>query len=88
MRFLHYNLQLKADDVVKVELDGQANVQLMDYSNFCNYKNGKSYRYYGGLQKVSPARIAPPYQGNWYLCIDLGGYAGTVHASVAVEKNC
>jgi len=86
MEFIHHDLQLNSNDVVRIELDKQANVKLMDYSNYCNYKNGKAHRYFGGTQKVSPARIVPPHAGSWYLCIDLGGYAGTVRASVIVER--
>lgn len=86
MEFIHYDLHLNSNDVVKIELDKQANVKLMDYSNFCNYKEGKEHRYYGGVQQISPARIATPYSGNWYLCIDLGLAGGYIKSSVTVEK--
>lgn len=86
MKFLKYELQLDPSDAVEVSLDGQANVQLMDWSNFNNYKNGKSYCYYGGLQKVSPAVLVPPYAGHWYLAVDLGGYVGEVNVGVEIVK--
>lgn len=82
MNFLHYDLQLGANDVVEVTLDKQANVLLLDDTNFAKYKRGERHRYYGGLAKVSPARLSAPYSGHWHLVVDLGGYAGTVRASV------
>ena len=86
MNYLHYDLMLNAGDVVVVTLDKQANVRLLDDSNFYSYKSGQRHSYYGGLAKVSPTRIAAPHAGHWHLVIDLGGYAGTVNASVRVEK--
>lgn len=86
MNYLHYELQLNANDIVEVTLDKQANVRLLDDINFSNYQNGQSHNYYGGSAKVSPARLRPPYPGHWHLVIDLGGYAGTVQASVRTLK--
>ncbi len=86
MNYLHYDLQLDAGDTVEVTLDKQANVQLMDDSNFSNYKQGQRFRYYGGLAKQSPFRLAAPHAGHWKLVIDLGGYTGSVRASVNTLK--
>ena len=82
MNFLHYDLNLSSNDVVEVTLDKQANVRLLDDINFSRYKSGGQHTYYGGLAKTSPARISAPHSGHWHLVIDLGGYAGTVSASV------
>lgn len=82
MKFLHYELQLSGNDIVEVALDKQANVRLLDAINFSHYQMGRRHKFYGGLAKVSPLRIQPPHPGNWHLVVDLGGYAGTVHASV------
>lgn len=87
MNFLHYELELGQNDVVVVTLDKQANVQLMDSSNFDNYRRRERFSYYGGLVKQSPFRLKPPHGGNWHLAIDLGGYAGSVSASVNVERH-
>ena len=87
MNFLQYDLQLGPNDVVEVTLDNQANVRLLDAVNFAKYKRGEQHRYHHGeLAKVSPLRIRAPYAGHWYLVIDLGGYAGTVRASVRTIK--
>jgi len=75
-------LQLKPDEAVKVILDKQANVRFLDELNFNNYKNGKKHTYFGGQAKSSPIHIKPPSSGHWHLVIDLGGYPGSVRASV------
>lgn len=84
MNFLKYELSLDAQDAVKVILNGQANVRLMDYSNFQAYRNGRQHRYYGGLATVSPYVVKPPHAGQWYLAIDLGGNTGRINASVTL----
>lgn len=86
MNFLHYEFQLESDDIVEVILDKQANVRLLDDLNFSFYQRGKQHSYYGGLAKRSPVRIPCPNAGHWHLVIDLGGYSGTVTASVKVIK--
>ncbi len=82
MNYLHYELELTPGDVVEVTLDKQANVRLLDEMNFSNYKRGERHTYHGGLAKESPVRLPAPHPGHWHLVIDLGGYSGTVRASV------
>jgi hypothetical protein len=86
MNFLHYELDLSRGDTVEVMLDKQANVRLLDPINYSSYQRGEKHRYYGGLSKVSPLKLQAPYAGHWHLVIDLGGYAGTVRASVRTIK--
>lgn len=86
MNFLHYDLNLKSNDIVEVTLDTQANVRLLDAINFSKYKHGQRHTYYGGLAKKSPVQIRPPHPGQWHLVIDLGGYGGRVNASVRTIK--
>ncbi len=86
MNFLHYHFQLDSGDAVEVTLDKQANVRLLDDTNFSLYKRGERHTYYGGLAKVSPIMLHAPRAGHWNLVIDLGGYAGTVKASVRTIK--
>lgn len=82
MNFLHYELQLGPGEAVQVTLDKQANVRLLDDLNFQRYQRGEQHTYHGGLSKTSPVHLRPPHPGHWHLVIDLGGYAGTVRASV------
>ena len=81
MNFLHYEFDLSTGDVVEVTLDKQANVRLLDNSNYALFQNGQQHRYYGGLAKTSPIKLAAPHGGHWHVVVDLGGYAGTVRAS-------
>ena len=82
MNYLHYELDVNPRDVVQVTLNKQANVRLLDSPNYQNYRAGRQYKYYGGHATTSPATLRAPYQGHWHLVIDLGGYSGTVRASV------
>jgi hypothetical protein len=84
MNFLHYEFDLSDDDAIEVTLDKQANVRLLDDSNFAAFQQGKQHRYHGGLAKTSPVVLAAPHAGHWHVVVDLGGYAGTVRASARV----
>lgn len=84
MNFLHYEFELSGGDAVRVTLDRQANVWLLDGLNFNKYRRGEAHEYYGGLATRSPYFVRAPHSGQWHLAIDLGGYAGTVRASVGV----
>lgn len=84
MKFLHSEVDAGPSDVVRVTLDTQANVKMMDSHNFRRYQNDQSHEYYGGLAKVSPLDISPPYRGRWHVAVDLGGYGGSVRATVSV----
>ncbi len=84
MNFLHYPVRASAGDVVEVTLSSQANVRLMDDTNYAHYRRGQRHTFYGGLAKVSPARIPVPHGGSWHVVIDLGGYAGSIRAGVRV----
>jgi hypothetical protein len=86
MKFLHYEVDAGRDDIITVTLDKQANVKVMDAKNFRKYRTGQKHTCYGGLVKQSPANITPPRQGHWHVVVDLGGYTGTVRASVRVLK--
>lgn len=86
MNFLHTEEYLNHGDGFEVSLDSQANVLLLDDSNFSNYRAGSSYRYSGGLAKQSPVVLRVPHSGRWHLVVDLGGYRGNVRAGVSVLK--
>lgn len=84
MNFLHYQVSLSSNSAVRVTLDKQANVRLLDNNNFQKYRNGQEHRYFGGRAERSPMVISAPHAGNWHVVIDLGGYGGSVRASVSV----
>jgi hypothetical protein len=86
MEHLRYDLgNLKKGSTVVVTLQNRANVQLMTSSEYTNYKAGRRYRYHGGRVTRSPFRITVPSNGHWIVAIDLGGYAGRISASIAVQ---
>ena len=86
MQHLRYDLgSLKKGATVVVTLQSQANVQLMTSTDYSNYKAGRHYRYHGGRVTRSPFRITVPSNGHWMVAVDLGGHAGRISASVAVE---
>jgi len=84
MNFLHQELDAGPDDVIEVTLNGQANVMLLDAAGYDQYRRGESFRYHGGLEKTSPARLVPPRRGRWHVVVDLGGFTGRVRAGVRV----
>lgn len=84
MNFLHQEFEAGPGDVVEVTLDGQANVLLLDGAAYSNYQTGKSYKYYGGLAKVSPMLLPVPHHGQWHVVVDLGGYSGKIKAGIRV----
>ena len=86
MNFLHYDLSFLADDVVEVTLDKQANVILLDDINFSSYRRRQPHTYFGGRALKSPMILKPPHPGHWHLVVDLGGFPGTVRASVRILK--
>jgi len=84
MDHLHYEFNLNASDSVKVSLAKQANIRLMDSTNYQYYKSGRAHQFYGGLAKTSPFIVNPPHAGKWHIAIDLGGYSGRISATVNI----
>ena len=84
MKFLRSEFTVGTDEVIEVTLDKQANVRLLDDTNFSRYKRGERHTCYGGLAKISPVRLSPPHYGRWHVVVDLGGYRGSVRASMAL----
>lgn len=86
MRFQKYDLgHIEAGRTVMVALQGnEANVKLLDPTNFNSYQAGRRHWFYGGHYKRSPVSIRVPRAGTWYLTVDLGGHSGSVRSSVRV----
>lgn len=81
---LHYEIEAKSSDIIEVGLDADANVMLLDDSNYVNYAKGIHFEYSGGFAQASPVHIGIPYDGRWHLVIDLGGRSGVVHPKVNI----
>jgi hypothetical protein len=85
MKFLDYQVQTQDGDVIRVDLSGnEANVRVMDESNFQSYRAGGQHRCFGRHYRKSPAIITPPHSGQWHVVVDLGRAAGRVRAAVRV----
>lgn len=85
-QFIHSDLGNRSrGDVVEITLSGSAaNVMLMDSSNFNSYKNGRAFRYTGGLARQSPVRLQVPSSGRWHAVVDMRGLRGNVRAAFRV----
>jgi hypothetical protein len=85
-QFIHSDLGNRSrGDVVEVTLSGSAaNVMLLDTANLNSYKNGRRFRYTGGLTKRSPVRLQVPSSGRWHAVVDMRGLRGNVRASFRV----
>lgn len=76
---------MRGGEVVRITLSGAAaNVCLLDSSNFQNYRNGRQYRYIGGLAKKSPVTLQVPRAGHWHVTVDMNGLRGSVRSSIRV----
>ena len=84
MDFIHYEINAGPSDTVEVTVDKQANVLLLDESNFQRYRQRRSYRYHGGRALRSPVRLQPPHSGSWHVVIDLGGGRGQIRSACRV----
>jgi hypothetical protein len=85
-RYASYDLGERDEgDRVIVKLRGAvANVLLLDHQNFSRYRAGLRFSYLGGLRRRSPVELRVPYDGHWYVAVDLGGRRGRTEASVKV----
>lgn len=86
MQFIHHELGHRtAGEIVEISLSGnQANVRLMDSSNFSNYRNGRQHRCIGGRAQRSPVRLQIPSTGHWHVAVDMVGLSGSVRSGARV----
>ncbi len=86
MHFTHYDLGYRKNgEIAEVTLSGNAaNIRLVNSSNLSNYKNGKPHRYYGGLAKQFPVKLAIPNSDNWHIVVDMQGLQGQVRSSARI----
>ena len=75
MQFIYHDLGHRTGgEIVEITLSGNAaNVLLMDSTNFNSYRNGRQYRYIGGLARKSLVRLQIPSSGHWYVAVDRQG---------------
>ena len=83
--YLFSQVDLKRGDIVRVTVDRRANVLMMIPEAYENYKHQINYTYYGGYAITSPLEIPAPFEGKFYVVIDLPG-GGELKYSIAVVK--
>ncbi len=87
MRYIYNDLgQRRRGDIVEFTLRGiQANIALMDSSNYSAFRNGRKWRGVNRLAIGSPVRLGVPSSGHWYGVIYIPpGYTGRVNGSIGV----
>jgi hypothetical protein len=87
VQFVYSDLGIrKAGDIVECTLSGtEANVALLDSSNYSAFKSGRKWRGVGGLAKRSPVHLTVPRGGRWYAVAYITpGYRGSVRAGFRV----
>lgn len=75
--------QCKHGDVFRVELTAAANVFMVDSSNLSSFKNGRDFRYYGGLITRSPHDFVVPRAGRWHIVAHTWGLRNSARISVS-----
>lgn len=81
--YAHYSLPLiRKGGTVRVEIDDDANVLLLDDAAFMAYRERRPFNYVGGAYAPGTHLIGVPRDANWHVVIDLGGRAGTLTHSV------
>jgi hypothetical protein len=70
-------------DVWRVELDKQANVFLVDSSNYSSFKAGRSFNYRGGGRITkTPHDFVIPSSGRWYIVAHSWGLRDAARVSL------
>lgn len=85
MQYIYRDLgQRRRGDIVQFNLSGsQANIGLLDSSNYTAFRNGRSFRGVVRLATGSPVSLAIPTSGHWYGVIYVPpGYTGRVNGSI------
>jgi len=82
MNFLHYQIKADPSKIVRVTINGDATIKLMDPLNFSKYKLGKEHSFQGGVYPASSVEFRVPHREEWHVVIDLGGRSGEIKASV------
>lgn len=87
MQYIYRDLgERRRGDVVQFNLAGsQANIGLLDGSNYSAFKGGRNFRGVVRLATGSPVRLAIPSSGRWYGVIYVPpGYTGRVRGSIGL----
>jgi hypothetical protein len=81
--FLHQRILLNRGAVAVLECDTQCNFMLLDDQNFNDYRDGRSFEYFGQYFEYFPAQIVAPHSGYWNVVIDLGGARANIKYNIS-----
>jgi len=86
MKYLTIDLgNLDSSTPVRVDITGtEANVQLLDATNYARYMRSEHFHYVGGHYKQSPAMLRTTHPAHWYVVADLGGGRGRLGITATV----
>ena len=84
----HYTLDwVREGDLVRVQIDDDANVLLLDDLGFSSYLRQLPFSYVGGAYGPGPHLLGVKESGRWHLVIDRGGRAGNIKHSVGITHH-
>lgn len=83
MEFIYSDLGiLSGGEEFEVFISRDANVCLLDSTNFFRYKSNSDFSYIGGHYRKGVCRLQVPSAGQWYIVIDLGGEGGNIRYDI------
>ncbi|WP_363184596.1 DUF1883 domain-containing protein [uncultured Thiocystis sp.] len=71
-------------EIVDISLANGTNMRLMDSARSPRYRGGGNHRYYGGLAKRSPTKLATSNAAIWHVTVDAQGLRSRTRASVLI----
>lgn len=75
----HYALpHAQAGDVVRVEIDTDANILLLTDDGLAAYRRHAPFHYIGGGYAKGKHALGVPASGSWHVIVDLSGRPGHV----------
>jgi hypothetical protein len=78
---------VREGDVVRVQIDNDANVLLLDDPGFSAYLRHLPFNYVGGAFAPGAHLLSVRKAGRWHVVIDLGGRQGQLTHSVGVTHH-
>ena len=85
MKCIHADLDYRQKgEIVEISSANGTNVRLMDSARFPRCRAGRNHRYYGGLAKRSPIKLAIANTGSWHIAVDAQGLRSSTRASVLI----
>lgn len=85
MKYLHQVLKAKKGTQIKVHFSQPTKVLLLGDYSYKNYKEHRTYNYWGGLLEESPQIFEIPNDGKWHVIVEKGSYFNPTNVVASVE---